>query len=322
MIKKIILSALAFFAIGHIQAQKKRVLICDLGGIFFDLDGYGFGMAAAGTGSKLAGIGKTISMGLLDRVNPKNLEQRLFAVLHRFPIRAEEGFKPACKTSGAPMPYPICAYQAGRHTSNNLRAMATETCDRLHGEGFFISNREEEIIRNVIERMFTPAFQAQFNYTYPRAIELLKQVAESGLCRIEALSNWDRESFEYVRLNFPKECSYFDDIVLSGNINTVKPNNGSFQYMLDKLAKLGFTKEDCMFIDDQKENIEAARAMGIPSIQVKKGDSHSLALALYEFGLLPQKPTKSFFAAHKGALLYSAVAIGGFSIAYGLWSMC
>ncbi len=99
---------------------------------------------------------------------------------------------------------------------------------------FFASEREEAIIRNVLKGTFNPEIHAKHTYPLTNTLELLKEVAsqvnEDGTKKyiIEGLSNCDRESFALFHKNFEKEFSYFDDIVISGNIGTVKPNNGAF----------------------------------------------------------------------------------------------
>lgn len=280
---------------GSLHALEKKVLICDLGGLFFDFKGFGFGMAAVGKGSKAWGLAKTMYFAVRDTSNPAHLEKKLFAVLEQFPVKAEKGFKPACKNSGSPMPYPLCAYQAGRVTSQELREKANEVCDRLSQENFFVSPREEEIIRRILVAMFTPEFQAQFNYAYPQGIELLKNAAEAKDFKIVALSNWDKESFAIVRKEFKKEFEYFDDVVISGDIGTVKPNNKAYEFVLKKLELQGFKKEDCVFIDDQKENVDAANGLGITAILVNRGDAASLKAALEQFGFIQQKPSGSLW---------------------------
>ncbi len=328
MFKKIVLRVMVLtlscvlYKVEKVEA-KQKALICDLGGIFFDLNTSGF-IEAVGDGSTVRGVLNVLQYAVRDFKNPfKAIEDKFFETLDQFPLKAEEGFKAACKSSGKRLPYALCAYQAGRITSKDLLPAAEQVCDRLHDKkDFFASEREEQIIRNVLKGTFNPEVHAKYTYPLTNALELLNEVAsqvnEDGTKKyiIEGLSNWDRESFAFVHKNFEKEFSYFDDIVISGNIGTVKPNNGAFEFVLNKLAQQGFTKEDCMFIDDQKENVDAAHALGIRAVLVKRGDAQSLAAALKELGILQEVPAKSFFVAHKSALLFSGLAVGGLSLAY------
>lgn len=63
------------------------------------------------------------------------------------------------------------------------------------------------------------------------------------------------KQFEFAKL--------FDDMFISGEIQLTKPNADFFNLVLDALpAKPGET----VFIDDNEENINAAEALGMPSI--------------------------------------------------------
>jgi epoxide hydrolase-like predicted phosphatase len=55
----------------------------------------------------------------------------------------------------------------------------------------------------------------------------------------------------------------FEEIVLSGDLGTVKPNPEIYHATLEKL---GVGPEESVFIDDRQSNIEGAEALGIKSI--------------------------------------------------------
>ncbi len=52
----------------------------------------------------------------------------------------------------------------------------------------------------------------------------------------------------------------FDGLVLSGTIHMAKPDVEIFQYVLDKFS---LKAEDCVFIDDNRHNIEGSEQAGI-----------------------------------------------------------
>jgi len=56
----------------------------------------------------------------------------------------------------------------------------------------------------------------------------------------------------------------FDVLVWSYQLGIAKPDPAIYRYALDKL---GTRPEETLFIDDKRENIEAARALGIQSIE-------------------------------------------------------
>ncbi len=52
----------------------------------------------------------------------------------------------------------------------------------------------------------------------------------------------------------------FDGLVLSGTVNMAKPDLESYQYVLNKFS---LKAEDCLFIDDNHDNVEGAEKAGI-----------------------------------------------------------
>ena len=75
-----------------------------------------------------------------------------------------------------------------------------------------------------------------------------------------ALSNWDRESFALLKQLHAELFSYFDHFFVSGEQHLLKPNEATFRNVL---AKLNVKASECVFIDDQRENVEAAERYGI-----------------------------------------------------------
>lgn len=243
------------------KVKTPNTLICDLGGIFFNLSNWSFGYNVAAT----IGVRAFLSYMAFDWKSP-NVKQKLFATMERFPLVPKEGFARTRDRHGTELPYLLCAYQAGLITSTDIFAMSGKVFDQLRSQNFFASSREEAIIRQSLEGTFNSDFHATCTYVIPESIALLKQLAGqknadgSTKYRIIALSNWDAESFAKVRKLFPEEFSYFNDIVISSAIKTIKPNRAAFEHVMQKHR---LAKEDCVFIDDQLENVQAAIDYGI-----------------------------------------------------------
>lgn len=57
----------------------------------------------------------------------------------------------------------------------------------------------------------------------------------------------------------------FDEIIISAEINAYKPNKNFYEFLI---KKANVKPEEILFLDDRKENVEAARKCGINSEQV------------------------------------------------------
>jgi HAD superfamily hydrolase (TIGR01509 family) len=218
---------------------------------------------------------------LIDWKSP-NIKQKLFEAMGSFPIKPEDGFVRAPDTSGKPMPYLICAYQAGRITRDDILKMSPAVFFELRAKNFFLNAREEYIIRTTLEGTFDSDRHAACTYQMEESVGLLKELAQGKKCRLIALSNWDRASFDKVLKKFPEAFACFNDLIISGDIKTVKPNLAAFDAVIQRH---GLRKEDCVFIDDQPANIEAAKAYGIKDA-ILFTDSASLRAELIRLGIM------------------------------------
>jgi FMN phosphatase YigB (HAD superfamily) len=94
----------------------------------------------------------------------------------------------------------------------------------------------------------------------PGSREMLKQVKRHNLLAIATNNNW--MSYKLFEKHFGLD-EFFDVQIVSGRIGVKKPDPRYFQIML---KELGVKAKHCVFIDDNEENVEAARSLGINGI--------------------------------------------------------
>ena len=82
---------------------------------------------------------------------------------------------------------------------------------------------------------------------------------------IYILSNASDRFYQYFPRFLP--LNYFDGVVVSSDIHMIKPYEGIYKYILDKYK---LNPEECLFIDDRKENIEGAEKFNIKVELFKK----------------------------------------------------
>lgn len=94
-------------------------------------------------------------------------------------------------------------------------------------------------------------------FPVPGALDFCRDAKLEGM-KIYVLSNAGTSFYEY----FPRFAllSFFDGIVVSCDIHQVKPEPGIYQYLLDTYR---LKAEECFFIDDRSDNVEAAERIGI-----------------------------------------------------------
>jgi len=112
------------------------------------------------------------------------------------------------------------------------------------------------------------------------AVETARRLKAAGY-KLVLLSNTDSERADFIRMKYP-ETQVFDIRILSYEVKLLKPEPAIY---LLALQRAGAKAEECVFIDDMAVNIEAARALGITSIQFEY-DKTDLEAELRRLGLV------------------------------------
>lgn len=113
----------------------------------------------------------------------------------------------------------------------------------------------------------------------PEARDAILRAKKAGL-RLAILSN-ELDLFYGVefRKRFPL-IDLFDVIVDATYTKILKPDPRAYELVL---AELGLERQVCVFVDDQKKNIEGADAVGLPNVHfdvTRPGESYARALAM------------------------------------------
>lgn len=98
--------------------------------------------------------------------------------------------------------------------------------------------------------------------TYPYAFPWIEELKQKGLC-VYLLSNYPKELFN---IHSKGKFTFMDAIdgkIVSGYVKIVKPDPAIYQLLLDTY---NLRPEECVFLDDRKENIEAAGKLGMHTI--------------------------------------------------------
>ena len=93
-------------------------------------------------------------------------------------------------------------------------------------------------------------------------LDLVDALANRGV-PLFAISNFGAESWAQFRPSAPI-FDLFSDIVISGEENLIKPDAAIYELALKRFSRRA---DQCLFIDDRRENIEAGRGRsGSPAI--------------------------------------------------------
>lgn len=90
------------------------------------------------------------------------------------------------------------------------------------------------------------------------SVEILEALAARNT-PLYAITNWNQDKFRETRGRFDF-LDRFRDIVVSGEERLVKPDPAIYRLLLDRND---LAASDCLFIDDNPENVAGARSVGM-----------------------------------------------------------
>lgn len=96
----------------------------------------------------------------------------------------------------------------------------------------------------------------------PGMYELVQRLKANPDNHIFGLTNWSMETFPQARQKFPI-LQLIDQYVVSGDVKIVKPAPGIFHILLNQF---GLKAEECIFVDDNPDNVASANDLGFHGI--------------------------------------------------------
>jgi 2-haloacid dehalogenase len=96
----------------------------------------------------------------------------------------------------------------------------------------------------------------------PGTVAVLAELRATGV-RLFALSNWSAETYPVALERFGF-LSWFEGVVISGEVGVVKPDRRIFEHLAGRFRVDPTT---AVFIDDSPANVEAARRLGFQAIR-------------------------------------------------------
>lgn len=168
-----------------------------------------------------------------------------------------------------PLPEIICKWQRGEIACEQILKQVEEKINDCDQKKLFSSVLEKEIIQKIVRIIFNPELLARQSFKRIKSgIALLeafaKKRAERLIDKLYILSNFEKETLAVMLRLYPDVFNLFDGIVISGDLGVMKPDQDIFEKLI---KKFNLNPADCLFIDDQEENVKAAQAAGMTAVQ-------------------------------------------------------
>jgi 2-haloacid dehalogenase len=127
-------------------------------------------------------------------------------------------------------------------------------------------------------RLYYDQWEKMIKGDIPQNVAVLRELKKKY--KLYGLTNWSAETFPIVLKRYPF-FTLFDGIVISGVEKMIKPDKKIFELMLERYH---LKAENSLFIDDNRNNIQAAKEMGFATIHVQ--EKTDLKTELHAMGLI------------------------------------
>lgn len=111
-------------------------------------------------------------------------------------------------------------------------------------------------------RIYYDRWEDMIGGAVEETVDLLIKLKKDNKYRLIALTNWSAETFPIALKKF-EFLTLFEGIVVSGDEKTIKPFPKIYKTLLDRYR---LNPKNCVFIDDNFDNIKAAKKFGIHGI--------------------------------------------------------
>jgi 2-haloacid dehalogenase len=176
-------------------------------------------------------------------------------------------------------------YQSYFSSKDEMDFFLTNVCNdewnAQQDRGRLIKDAEYELIKKFPQhskeiKMYYANHRNMIKKTFQDSIELLLDLKSKNiLCYV--LSNWSAETFVGMKDDYPF-LNKFDAFLLSGEVKLIKPEIAIYELAI---SRFNLIPEETVFVDDKKENIEAAKKLNF--ITVHLTDPNKIKIALEEY---------------------------------------
>lgn len=120
---------------------------------------------------------------------------------------------------------------------------------------------DEENIVNITKTLINKLYKVKDR-------DIFKKIREIN-SNVKIVIATNHVSFVKDFINSHFDINYLDDLIISAEINKIKPNLDFYEFILDKYK---INANELLFLDDNIKNINSANVLGIKTIKVEKNN--------------------------------------------------
>ena len=155
-----------------------------------------------------------------------------------------------------------------KERNNFLENICNDQWNIQQDAGRLIKDAESDLVKifpnyeNEI-KLYYKNHRKMFRKIFQKSVEVLNDLKNKDYeCYV--LSNWSWETFQGMDKEYPF-LKKFDGLIISGKEKLIKPDEKIYKLAINRF---NLVPEETVFIDDKKENIEAANNLGFLTIHL------------------------------------------------------
>jgi epoxide hydrolase-like predicted phosphatase len=170
-----------------------------------------------------------------------------------------DSFKAFCEEEGLPPDTVKRTFQESPEARAELRGLERGTLSVAEFESRFAPHIGITETDGLVERLFAGVHPDE------AMLEAVRRAHDAGVRTAVISNSWGSTSYDVADWR-----PLFDAMVISGEVGLNKPQPEIFELAL---SEIGLPASACVFVDDLKENIAGAEALGITGILHRGADS-------------------------------------------------
>ncbi len=155
-----------------------------------------------------------------------------------------------------------------KERDNFLNNICNDEWNNKQDAGRLIKDAENDLIQKFPYyedkiRLYYKNHHRMFRKIFQTSVDILHEL-KNNKYECYVLSNWSWETFLGMDKKYPF-LNQFDDLIISGKEKLVKPDAQIYKLAI---KRFNLIPEETIFIDDKKENIDAANKLGFLTIHL------------------------------------------------------
>lgn len=197
----------------------------------------------------------------------RNPIDECLSILDRMRQEVPGQFQQIVPYKGTFLPNCIVQWQQGLISEPELFEQIKSYLALLDKEHYFSTACHRRVIYTLLDVMLNSRIGLEVYRLIPSTAQLIKTLKQQGMYKLYILSNIDKQTFEGLKQRYSPIFDCFDGMVTSCYSHFIKPEASIFECLIQKY---NLDPHHCCLVDDQIENLEMAKKLGMDVVYCKK----------------------------------------------------